>query len=62
MFHKKDYYIIHCEKCDHADRCRILNPYECEDNFILATNTNFSSEELERVDYYLSLISVPSVE
>lgn len=46
----------YCEKCDYADTCRILNPYEC-DNFLLATSTNFSSEELERVDYYLSLSS-----
>ena len=46
-----------CENCDHADLCRILNPYQYGCCFILATSTNFCNEELEQAEYYLSLVS-----
>jgi len=57
MHQNKHRFIIMCENCDHADICRILNPYQYGCCFILATSTNFCTEELERVDHYLSLIS-----
>lgn len=56
MFQNQKTFILQCENCDHAPLCRILNPYQSDNCFILATSTNFSIEELEQTEYYLSLM------
>lgn len=33
---------ILCESCDHAIRCRTLDPYHCE-KFLLAVSSNFNA-------------------
>ncbi len=55
MHQNNERFVLRCENCDHAYLCRTLNPYKCKELFTLATGTNFSVEELEQVDYYLSL-------
>ena len=52
----KDNVVILCEFCEHANCCKILNPYRCHDKFSLALSSNFNSEILLEVAKRLELV------